>query len=155
MKFVMRSALAVAAVSLLPVLARAQMPCCESPTHVAITPDKVTFQPLEVPGFDPGAKIAAIHGDPNATSGTYVLRLWFPDGYKFPAHWHPMAEHVTVLDGEIMLGMGDKRDDSKLVSYKEGSFVYIPGKMAHFGGSKGTTTIQLHGQAPFKIELVK
>ena len=40
-------------------------------------------------------------------------------------------------------------------TYKPGSFLYLPGKMSHFGGVKGATVVQLHGQAPFKIELTK
>jgi quercetin dioxygenase-like cupin family protein len=127
----------------------------ESPTHMMVTADKVTFQPMDVPGFDPGLKLAAVYGDPNAESGFYVVRLAFPAGYKFPAHWHPMAENVTVLEGELMLAMGDKVDPSKLMSYKPGSFLYIAGKNPHFGQVKGATVIQLHGQAPFKIELAK
>ena len=125
----------------------------ESAQHAVVTPDKVVFQPIEGPGFKSGMKIAAIHGDPNAESGTYVLRLQFPAGYTFPAHWHPNTENVTVLSGELQLGMGDNEDASKLASYKPGSFLYIPPKMAHFGGAKGMTVIQLHGEAPFKIEL--
>jgi len=66
-----------------------------------------------------------------------------------------MAENLTVLSGTFLLGMGEKTDDSKLVTYKPGAFLYIPGKMPHFGGAKGATVIQLHGEAPFKIELVK
>ena len=121
--------------------------------HAVVTPDKVTFEPIEVPGFKSGMKIAAIHGDPNAESGTYVLRLQFPAGYTFPAHWHPNTENVTVLSGELQLGMGNQEDASKLMSYRPGTFLYIPPKMAHFGGAKGVTVIQLHGEAPFKIEL--
>lgn len=60
---------------------------------------------------------------------------------------------MTVLSGTFMLGMGAKADDSKLATYRPGAFLYIPGKMPHFGGAKGATVIQLHGQAPFKIEL--
>lgn len=156
MKALRRGILVLAVGWFLPAVALAQQPMQAGlGTHAAVTPDKVTFQPIEIPGFDPGLKLAAIHGDPNAETGTYVVRLWFPDGYRFPAHFHPMAENVTVLDGELFLGMGDSWDDSKLMEYKQGSFLYIPGKMPHFGRSKGTTTIQLHGQAPFKIELAK
>jgi Cupin domain len=159
MKAVKRGTLVLALVLLLPVLALAQpapKPLgAESPTHLMVTPDKVTFQPIEVPGFDTGMKIAPIHGDPSAESGAYVLRLWFPAGYQFPPHWHPMAEHVTVLEGELLLGMGDKTDPAKLMAYQPGSFLFIPGKMSHFGGAKGPTVIQLHGQAPFKIEITK
>jgi quercetin dioxygenase-like cupin family protein len=127
----------------------------ESATHAMVNADQVTFAPTEIPGFDSGVKIAAVHGDPNATSGFYVIRLALPDGYKIPPHWHPMAENATVLEGELMLGMGDTVDVSKVAAYKPGSFLYIPGKMSHFGSVKGATVIQLHGQAPFKIELTK
>lgn len=124
-------------------------------THVIVPANKVAFEPIEVPGFQSGMKIAVINGDPNAESGMYVIRLQFPDGYTFPPHWHPMAENLTVLSGTLILGMGDKADDSALATYSPGAFMSIPGKMAHFGGAKGATVIQLHGQAPFKIELVK
>ena len=127
----------------------------EPPKHEIVPADKVTFAPIEVPGFKSGMNIAVIHGDPNAESGMYVIRLQFPDGYTFPPHWHPMAEKLTVLSGTFMLGMGEKQDTSKLATYTPGAFLYMPGKMAHFGGAKGATTIQLHGQAPFKIELVQ
>ena len=123
-------------------------------THVIVPADKVAFGPIEVPGFPSGMKIAAISGDPYAESGEYVIRLQFPDGYTFPAHWHPMAENLTVLSGTLVLGMGDKADSSKLATYSPGTFMSIPGKMAHFGGARGATVIQLHGQGPFKIELV-
>ena len=122
-------------------------------THTIVPADRVSFAPIEIPGFASGVKLAAVYGDPNAASGEYVVRLRFPAGYKFPAHWHPNAENLTVLSGEFLLGMGDKEEAGKLVSYKPGTFMYIPGKMAHFGGAKAATEIQLHGQAPFKIEL--
>jgi len=127
----------------------------DPPTHVIVRADAVNFQPIEIPGFDSGVKIAAIYGNPNAEAGEYVIRLAFPDGYRFPAHWHPNAENLTVLQGEFMLGMGDTADASKLVTYAPGTFMYVPGKMPHFGAVKGATVVQLHGQAPFKIELAK
>ena len=123
--------------------------------HTAVMPGAVKFAPLEVPGFKPGAKLAVVYGDPNAASGDYVLRLWLPAGYTFPAHWHPNIENLTVLSGTLRLGMGDTFVASKLQSYPAGSFLYIPGKMSHFGGGRGVTVVQLHGQAPFKIELTK
>lgn len=136
-------------------LTDARQTMSEPPQHAVVPAEKVTFGPIDVPGFQPGLKIAVIHGDPNASSGTYVIRLQFPEGYTFPPHWHPMAENLTVLSGTFMLGMGEKADASKLTAYTPGAFLYIPGKMPHFGGVKGATVIQLHGQAPFTIELVK
>jgi quercetin dioxygenase-like cupin family protein len=123
--------------------------------HTEVPANAVKFEPIEVPGFDSGMKIAVLHGDPNAKMGTYVLRLAFPDGYQFPAHWHPNAENLTVLEGQFNLGMGERCDESKIKNYQPGAFMHIPAKMPHFGGATGATVIQLHGQAPFTIELVK
>ena len=130
-------------------------PGAEPATHAMVMANAVTFQPLDIPGFAPGVKLAVIHGDPNAESGDFTIRLSFPDGYKFPAHWHPNAEHLTVLEGSLLLGVGDKPDDTKLQSLPVGAFMYVPGKVSHFGGAKGATIIQIHGMAPFKIELTK
>jgi len=153
MRVLKYSALAVTLALFLPavVLAQAAM---KPATHM-VTPEKLTWAPIQPPGFDPGATIAVIHGNPDAESGTYVLRLAFPDGYKFPAHWHPNAENLTVLEGSFMLGMGNKADPTNLVSYPPGTFMYIPAKDPHFGQAKGRTIVQLNGQAPFKIELAK
>jgi quercetin dioxygenase-like cupin family protein len=108
--------------------------------------------PLEVPGFKPGIEIAVIHGDPSKETD-YTVRLRFPDAYAFPAHWHPNGEHVTVLRGSFLLGMGEKEDKAQLKTYAPGDFLYIPAKMAHFGEVKGVTEIQLHGMGPFQVML--
>ncbi len=111
----------------------------------------LTFQPLEVPGFKSGMQIAVVHGDPMG-KGDYTIRLKLPAGYTFPAHYHPNAEHLTVLSGAFLLAMGDKEGGS-LHEYKPGDFLYIPGKKPHYGGAKTETVIQLHGIGPFEIKL--
>ncbi len=112
----------------------------------------ITWTDLVVPGFAAGAKIAVLHGDPGST-GDYTLRLQFPDGYEFPAHWHPMGEHITVLSGVFRLGMGGTVNASAIREYQPGDFLYVPGRMPHFGGARGETVIQLHGMGPFSINL--
>ena len=52
------------------------------------------------PALPPGAKMAALAGDP-ASSGLVTVRVKMPAGYKVPAHWHPTDEHVTVLSGAV------------------------------------------------------
>ncbi len=121
--------------------------------HHIVPAASVKFSPFEVPGFPTGTQLAVIHGDPMAASGSYVIRLSFPDGYKFPAHWHPGAENLTVLQGELILAMGDKEGAGTPETYSAGTFIFIPGKEAHYGGARGPTVVQLHGQAPFKIVL--
>lgn len=112
----------------------------------------VTWSDLVVPGFAAGAKLAVIHGDPGGT-GDYTVRLQFPDGYEFPPHWHPMGEHITVLSGVFRLGMGGTVNSSAIREYQAGDFLYVPGRMPHFGGARGATVVQLHGNGPFAINL--
>lgn len=118
-------------------------------THAA---SAITWTDLVVPGFASGAKLAVIHGNP-AGEGDYTLRLQFPDGYEFPPHWHPMAEHITVLSGVFRLGMGGTVNASAIREYQPGDFLYVPGRMPHFGGARGVTVVQLHGMGPFAINL--
>jgi quercetin dioxygenase-like cupin family protein len=105
-------------------------------------------------GFDPGMKLAVMHGDPGK-KGDYVVRLMFPAGYRFPVHWHPTAEHLTVVSGTFQLGMGNAADWNALKSYAPGDFLYIPARHAHFGGNTAqvASVIQLHGEGPFQVML--
>lgn len=127
----------------------------EPAEHAIITSESVTFEPLEVPGFNPGLRLAVIHGNPGAQGGDYTVRLAFPAGYQFPAHYHPKAEHVTVLSGTFLLALGETEDRTAVNSYAPGSFLYIPAEHPHYGGAEGETVIQLHGEAPFEIKLVR
>lgn len=104
------------------------------------------------PGFDPGMKLAVINGDPSKP-GEYTVRLMFPAGYRFPVHWHPGAENLTVVSGTFQLGMGNTANWSALKNYGPGDYLYIPPRHAHFGGSasSGPSVIQLHGQGPFQV----
>jgi quercetin dioxygenase-like cupin family protein len=129
-------------------------PASSTEMMAATAASSLKWGDISVPGFDPGLKIAVINGNPDAT-GPYTLRLNFPKGYRFPPHWHPNAENLTVISGTFQLAMGDKRDDAKLKSYGPGDFLYIPGTHPHFGGVQDATIIQLHGQGPFTINLVK
>lgn len=112
----------------------------------------MAWSDFKATGFAPGAKIAVIHGDP-ASTGDYTLRLQFPDGYQIPVHWHPKAEHATVISGTFQLAAGTQVNASALKTYKPGDFLYLPARNSHFGGVKGVTVIQLHGIGPFGINL--
>ena len=85
-------------------------------------------------------------------SAESTVRLQLPAGYRFPVHWHPGAENLTVVSGTFLLGVGDTFDSNALRTYAPGDYIYIPPRHAHFGGSgaQGPTIIQLHGQGPFQ-----
>lgn len=127
----------------------------DNPAMHDVAAADLTYEDIEVPGFLPGMKIAPIHGDPSVADKPYTLRLWFPDGYKFPPHWHPRAENVTVLEGTFLLAMGEEFDESKLKTYQPGDYLFIAAKNPHFGGVKGETILQLHGTGPFDIVVVE
>lgn len=129
-------------------------PGSEPAAHAFTADSGIEYAPIEVPGFDSGMRIAAIHGDPAAT-GDYTIRLAFPDGYRFPSHWHPNAEHVTVLEGTFLLAMDTGGEPAEPDRYAPGDFLYIPGEHPHYGGAEGETVIQLHGMGPFEIILTE
>src|SRR5688572_33031870 len=134
-------------------LAQEAAPAAEAGPHEAKANDAIGFTPFEIPGFDPGIQLAVVHGDPTAASGDYTVRLLLPDGYRFPAHYHPKPEHLTVLTGTFLIAMGTDENADALVEYAPGSFLYFPPEEAHYGGATGQTVIQLHGQAPFEVVL--
>lgn len=125
----------------------------QAPQMQVIANSKLVWNDLVVPGFAPGTKIAALVGDPAVADQAYTLRLKFPDGYRFPAHYHPRAENLTVLSGTFLLEMGPK-ETGAVTKYAPGDYLFIPPDMPHSGGAAGETVIQLHGIGPFDIKLV-
>jgi quercetin dioxygenase-like cupin family protein len=101
----------------------------------------------------PGAQIAVLEGDPTAT-GTFTLRLKFPNGYKIPPHTHPTVENVTVLAGTFRAGMGTTFDESKLTDFGRDAFMSIPAEHAHYAMARGETVVQVHGLGPFVLTYV-
>lgn len=125
----------------------------EEGQHEKMAGGTLQWSPLVFPGIPAGAMRAVIHGDPSKT-GDFTMRLKFPDKFAVPPHWHPTGEHVTVLQGSITLGMGDKADRAAAHTYNVGDFWYTPPKMPHFGWAKGETILQIHGNGPFTMNLV-
>lgn len=117
--------------------------------------EDLVWTEMELPGFLPGLELAPVHGDPGSDGEAYVVRLRFPDGYRFPPHWHPRAENVTVLEGSFQLAMGEAFDEAALRTYAPGDYLFIAGENPHFGQVSGVTVLQLHGMGPFAINVVE
>lgn len=122
-------------------------------SYVTMRDSALTWAPAQPPGFAAGMEMAVVRGNPTVAGQPYMLRLRFPDGYRFPPHFHPVAENVTVLEGEFLLAMGETANE-RLMTYGPGDFLYIAANHPHFGGARGRTTIQLHGMGPFEIIVV-
>lgn len=117
------------------------------------TPDAVEFGPA--PSFVPAsAQLAVLEGNPMGSSGDYTVRLKMPDGYRFPPHYHPKRENVTVISGTFKVGMGDQFVESAMSSFPAGSFAYLDPSMHHYAEASGEVVVQIHGEAPLAITYV-
>ena len=105
------------------------------------------------PALPPGAKMAVMFGDP-AAKGFVSLRAQMPPGYKIPPHFHPTDEHVTVLSGELMLGMGDTLDAKAAKTLKAGGYVTAGANMHHFAMTKKGAVVQIDLEGPFDITYI-
>jgi hypothetical protein len=119
------------------------------PAPVVVTPDKIQWGPAP-PVFQPGAQFAVLAGNPGKP-GPFTVRLKFPDGYRVMPHWHPTAEHLTVLSGEFHVGMGDKFDESSMLTLPAGSLAVVPLHHNHYAMAKGETEVQVSSTGPFKL----
>lgn len=109
---------------------------------------------VAAPGILPsGAQLAVLEGDP-MKPGEFTMRLKMPDGYKLPPHFHPRTEHVTLISGSFLVGMGDTFDQSKMAALPVGTFAWIRPGHHHFAMAKGETVIQLHGTGPWSLTYV-
>lgn len=98
-----------------------------------------------------GAQMVVLQGDP-ASSEILTVRLKFPNDYVIPPHWHPTDEHVTVIRGNLLVGMGDKfSTDALLPALKPGDFITAPARMNHFVQAQGETIVQVHMMGPFQL----
>jgi quercetin dioxygenase-like cupin family protein len=103
--------------------------------------------------FPAGAQMAVLSGDPGK-SGVFVIRLKIPAGYKVPAHQHPTDEYVTVVSGDLSLGMGDKLDPAKSAKLEPGGFAMAGAKMNHYAFSDGGAVVQVSAEGPFALTYV-
>lgn len=105
------------------------------------------------PDLPAGAKIAVLTGDPSKP-GPYAVRLMLPDGTTFGPHSHGSAEWVTVLQGTLMVGLGDTMDASKMTALPVGAFAAVPAGVHHYAVAKGDTILELTGMGPMTMEMV-
>ena len=105
------------------------------------------------PSVPPGAKMAAISGDPSKPE-PFTIRLQLPAGYTLAPHWHPTDEHVSVLSGTFSAAMGKAFDDKALADLPAGSYAVMAATMPHFARAKTATTLQVHGMGPFVVNYV-
>src|SRR3954467_11487839 len=106
------------------------------------------------PIFPAGAQFAVVQGDPSVAGQIFTVRLRFPNGYILPPHRHPTDEHVTVLRGTFLVGLGEDFNKDALIALGEDGFITAPANMAHFASARGMTEVQVHAIGPFQLTYV-
>lgn len=105
------------------------------------------------PVFPAGAQMAVLQGNPAGTA-MFAVRLRFPSGYKIAPHTHPTDEHVTVIKGNFLVGMGSTVDRKSMLTLHAGGFVTAPANHAHYAVTEGQTEVQVHAMGPFAMTYV-
>jgi quercetin dioxygenase-like cupin family protein len=103
--------------------------------------------------FPKGAQMSVLSGDPGK-SGIFTVRLRMPPGYVVPAHNHPTDELVTVISGNLSLGMGDRLNRAKAATLRPGGFANAPAKMNHFAFTRTGAVVQIIAEGPFALTYV-
>jgi hypothetical protein len=72
-------------------------------------------------------------------------------GGVIPPHRHPVDEHITVVQGTVFFGIGEKFDRAAMTELKTGSYAFIPKGSTMFGYTPDAAIVQVHGVGPFHI----
>lgn len=121
-------------------------------THVITTLADARWGPAP-PMLPPGAQIAVLTGDPSKPA-PYTVRLKFPANYRVPAHSHPSDENVTVVSGDLFIGMGNKLDKKSATALGKGGYALMPANHNHFAFTTSEATILLYGIGPVDFTYV-
>jgi ketosteroid isomerase-like protein/quercetin dioxygenase-like cupin family protein len=120
--------------------------------HAIVAPNTIKWGDPP-PALPAGARVAVVSGDPTK-AGPFVLRAQVPAGYRVMPHFHPTAEHLTVLSGTIALGMGDTWNEAGMTTLAAGGFATMPADMRHSFLARSAATFQVHGNGPFVLTYV-
>jgi len=106
------------------------------------------------PLLPPGARLAIVSGDPTQP-GQCTIQLSMPDGYRIPPHYHPSYEHVEVLEGKLLAGMGDWIDPTKTRPLIVGDSGTAPPGMRHWSIAVGRTVLAVTFNGPYTITYLR
>ena len=132
-------------------VAMAQESAAPASKHVMVKASAVQWGDAP-PSFERGAQAAVIAGDPGQP-GLFVLRLKAPAGYKIAPHWHSNDEHVTVLEGDLTVEMGEGGMKHS-TTMGPGDYLLLLAQMPHSASTSGGAVLQVHGAGPFDMTYV-
>jgi quercetin dioxygenase-like cupin family protein len=124
----------------------------QSSGHTILAADAIAW--VEAPAsLPPGAKSALLYGDPSKPD-LFVLRIWFPKGYKLAPHIHPRDEVVTVISGQFLMGYGEKADGKQTHRLTPGTFLMTSANTAHYALFEEDTVLQLNTTGPWGLTYI-
>jgi quercetin dioxygenase-like cupin family protein len=89
-------------------------------------------------------------GDPDST-GPFVMRINELAGTIVPPHTHPVDEHITVVQGTWLFGVGERYDIAALHALPTGAYAFAPAGTTMFAASPAAAVVQISGNGPFRI----
>jgi quercetin dioxygenase-like cupin family protein len=96
---------------------------------------------------------ATVAGHPDKP-GWLTLRMKIPANYEVPPHYHPHAEHGTLLAGSYWLRLGQEFEKKDAQVLKPGDLFIIPVYTPHFGWTaEEGTEFQLDLIGPYAVTL--
>ena len=120
--------------------------------HSQVNPGGLKWGPAPA-SLPRGAQLAVLAGDPQS-AGMFTIRLRFPPGYAVAPHSHPADEFVTVISGQLGLGMGSRVNRARAARLVPGGFVVAPANMNHYAFTRTGAVIQITAHGPFAVTYV-
>jgi hypothetical protein len=112
---------------------------------------KETRQHRLIPIAPMSQDVQILYGDPDKVGEPFVMRIRELPGGVIPPHRHPVDEHITVVQGTLYFGVGEKFDYAAMKELKAGSYAFIPKGSTMFGYTPEAAIVQVHGIGPFHI----
>lgn len=103
------------------------------------------------PSLPEGTLISILEGHPKQ-SGLFTIRLKTPKHMRLAVHQHPGPERVTILQGELYVGFGEKMNTDVATQYKVGDYYVTPSGHDHYVFTKDKeAVIQITGMGPWEV----
>ncbi len=120
---------------------------------ILLTPDEmVNWGSPHV--LNKGARDIILYGNP-AKVENYVFRFKLPKNFEIKPFILNAQIFLTVIEGEILIGKGDKfiKNSMKILTSK--SFCFIPDNYPIYFISSEETILQFHGIGPVDFNYIK
>jgi quercetin dioxygenase-like cupin family protein len=124
-----------------------------APTPVAIPAKDVVFGPGP-DSLEPGAQLALLAPNPATSGGQFTFRVKLPNGFLIKPHSHPIDERFTVIDGTVVIGIGNVVDRGVETRLGAGSYAFTPAGTPHYVRVIGNTVVQVHGVGAYEMVYV-